>query len=312
MRQMLMKERLTDEQRKVINTLLELRSINKDLKTYAEIAVSPDGCVHPGFLPAGKDSDSFGKGIAGTGRPTASNPNIQNQPQSARRMYIPHDPSLVLLEADFSQLEARILAELAGDDVLRSSIRDGLHDVNARALGVDKTRAKNGFYGWAYGAGARTLHKTFISRGFDVPEADCRKLLDGFDRRFIQSSQFMDGVAREAATSYYLTNAFGRRRYFLGGSIQAPAARDFLPQSNAADIGWSVLKPLSDCMREIGGGLLAWIHDSALVEVPRGKEHIAADAIRDIMQRPWPELNGLSIPVEIKRGDNWGEMQRLQ
>ena len=305
---LLMSEQLDDKQQRVLNTLLDLRGIQKELKTYAEIGISGDGCVHPGFLPAGKDTDSFGKGIAGTGRPTSSNPNIQNQPQSARLMYISHRNDMVLLEGDFSQIEARIIAQLADDDVLRAAINEGLHESNQRALGVDKTRAKNGFYGWAYGAGKRTLSRTFIGRGYKISERECGELLNGFNERFKSTAAWRERVAAEVSNRYYLSNVFGRRRYFMGGSRDVPKGLDYHPQSDAADIMWTVLRQLEDRLRGVDAFLLATVHDSILIEVRADLLDSAATIMREVMQQPWIELGGMYIPVDFKTGDNWGSM----
>ena len=310
-RKMLLYERLNERQTSVLTTLLELRGIEKDLRTYAAVELSADGCIHPSFLPAGKDEDAFGRGIAGTGRITSSNPNSQNMTPDAKKMYIPHDPSLILLEGDWSQIEARIIAKLSGDTVLEEAIKAGLHNTNAAAMGIDKTRAKNGFYGWAYGAGKRTLHNTFVGKGFNVSEAECGAMLAGFNRRFRQAALWRERVASDCSTHYYLTNAFGRRRYFLGGSRDVPAALDFHPQSCAADIMWTVLRPLAEQLRSVGGKLLASVHDSVLIECPRGAVRDAVGVMRDVMEQPWPELDGLSVPVEFKTGERWGEMTPL-
>ena len=303
---------LDSRQREVVSILLDLRGVVKELRTYAEVELGGDGRIHPGFLPAGKDTDSFGKGIAGTGRIIASGPNIQNQPQSARHMYVASSPDMILIEADFSQIEARIIAQLSGDDELRRAIDEGLHDSNMRVLGVDKTRAKNGFYGWAYGAGKRTLKNTFISRGFDVPESECEALLRGFDRRFARAAAWRRRVASELSTRYYLTNAFGRRRYFLGGSRDTPAGLDFHPQSCAADITWPVLRELEMGLRRVDANVLAIVHDSFPSECPRSAIRECAGIIREIMEQPWPELGGLIVPVEIKTGNDWGSMMKME
>lgn len=310
-KRMLLFEKLSDWQRMTLETLLELRGIQTELRTYAEVELGGDGCVHPGFLPAGKDTDSFGKGIAGTGRITSSGPNIQNQPARARRMYVPHDDSMVLVAADYSQIEARIIAQLAGDEELKNAISMGLHKANAAAMGIDETRAKNGFYGWAYGAGKRTLHNTFIAKGFNVPESECGAMLSGFDRRFARTAAWRRRIAAEVSTRYYLTNVFQRRRYFLGGGRDTPAALDFHPQSDAADIMWTVLRPLADELRGIGTKLLATVHDEVLAESPRGAVAETARIMKQHMEQPWPELGGLSVPVKIKVGENWEAMQPL-
>lgn len=310
-RRMLLYESLNDRQRQTLTVLLELRGVEKELQTYAEVELSSDGCVHPGFLPAGKDDDSFGKGIAGTGRIIANRPNIQNQPKRARRMYIPHDPTMVLVARDYSQIEARIIAHLSGDQELWNAIKTGLHDANATAMGIDKTRAKNGFYGWAYGAGKRTLHNTFVGRGYAISEGECGAMLAGFDRRFNRAAAWRRRIAAETASRYYLTNAFGRRRYFMGGGRDTPAALDFHPQSAAADIMWTILRPIADELRSIGARILAPVHDEVLIEVSREKAALADEIMREIMEQPWRELDGLKVPTEGEVGENWGEMEAI-
>lgn len=311
-RKMLLYENLNTHQRDVLECLLQLRSIEKDLKTYAAVRMSEDGCIHPGFLPAGKDTDSFGKGIAGTGRITSSGPNIQNQTPEAKLMYIAHDPSLVLVERDYSQIEARIIAELSGDQVLKDAIAEGLHTANMRFMGVDKTRAKNGFYGWAYGMGARTMHNTFVGKGFNVSESECSAMLRAINRRYHVAAAWRERIAAEVSTSYHLANPFGRRRYFLGGGRDVPAGLDFLPQSCAADIMWTVLRPLADVLRGLGARVLATVHDSILIECPRGDAARASALMAEVMEQPWAELGGLVVPTEAKIGERWGDMKPME
>jgi uracil-DNA glycosylase family 4 len=314
---LLLYEKVTEQQRETLEALKALRLIEKDLKTYAQVEMSLDGCVHPGYLPAGKDSDAFGKGIAGTGRIISAGPNMQNQNKRARRMFIPHDPSMILVARDWSQLEARIVAKLSGDKVLQEAINAGLHKANSAALGVDSTRAKNGFYGWMYGVGKRTLSNTFIAKGYPISESECAAILAGLGRRYRDASAWRDAVAAEMQARHYLANAFGRRRYFLGSSGEdfgsefgsdIPAALDFHPQSDAADMFWSVLRPVRDRLREIDARLLVPMHDELVAECPRGKVKEAQLILKEEMERPFPELDGLSVPTEGEIGENWGEM----
>ena len=294
----------------ILTLLLDLRENQKLRSVYAEHPISDDGCVHPSYLPGAKDVDQHGKGMAGTGRITAKDPNIQNQPPEARLLFIPHSPDLILVEADFDAIEARIMAALAQDEELDNAIDEGLHTSNMRVLGVDKTRAKNGFYGWLYGAGERTLAKVFVGKGYDISIRECRALLDGFNARFKKTSQYRQIILSQVAAQYYLTNSFGRRRYFYGGKSAAPAALDFLPQSNAADIAWNTLKPLDTFLSSRGGALLATIHDSVLVECPREQCGDTVKGIREIMEREFPQIApSFRVPIKVKIGSNWGEME---
>lgn len=300
----------SEQHRPLLETLLEYRTSSKLLRTYAEVPVDDDGCVHPSWLPAGKDDDSFGKGLAGTWRITSHGPNFQNQPPQSRKLFVP-PPGWVFIEADWSQIEARIIQALSGDKNLGDAIRDGLHTTNMRILGLDKTRAKNAFYGWSYGAGKRTLHRTFLAHGFSVPESECAALLRRFEVAYPAVAAWRRAVGEEVAATYSLRNPFGLRRQFFRGSDDTPAALDYLPQSTAAGCMWSVVRPLSDDLKGLGGHIYALVHDSILIGVPESAATEAARLLRAHMERPFDCVAPrFWVPVEMKSGTkSWGELE---
>lgn len=319
-----------------IRLLLDLRRVSKLRGTYAENPLGDDGCVHPSYLPASKDSEEFGKGMAGTGRITSRDPNIQNQPPSARALYVPHNPAAILVEADYSQIELRIAAALANDSSLETALKGDVHATTQAALGCDRTRAKNITYGTLYGAGPRKLSRLLLSHGVVASERECRALQDGFARLYPDLWAWRQSVVQRVAKDYYLANPFGRRRYFYRGAGDAPAAIGFLPQSTAADILWSILTSLEHAVEKAGGALLTVVHDSVLMELPRAREDVAGlhpdsqvpaevgavvpgsggsgdlASIRAIMEQPWPSIApGFHVPVKVKVGPNWGSMSAL-
>lgn len=295
-------------QRPIIDMLLRLRDVNKQLKTYAEVDIAGDGRVHPQWMPDARDGEGIGKGLAGTGRITSRDPNFQNIPKSARRLYVAAEGN-VLIEADWNQIEARIIAALSGDVALAKALMVGLHATNMQALGVDKTRAKNFFYGWSYGAGARTLRKTFLAHGFDISEAECKEKLKLLERTYPQVTQWRQDVIRRVGDTRRLVNPFARRRFFHRGSGDAPAALDFLPQSTAADCMWAIVRPAADSLQGVGARLRGLIHDSVLVECPRSELAQGARCLAGIMEREFAEVApGFHVPVEVKVGTNWGDM----
>lgn len=296
------------EHSELFTVLLDIRDASKLAGTYAEQAIGPDGRVHPQYLPAAKDVDAYGKGMAGTGRITAKNPNIQNQPAAARCLFIP-DNNMVLVEADYSQIEARVMAALAADNVLEEACKNGLHEANMRHLGVDKTRAKNAFYGWMYGAGPKTLKQTFKRHGFDVSYAECVAMLAAFDRTYAATFVYRQEIARRVNTECMLVNPFKRRRFFHNKNV--PAGLDFMPQSTAADIMWSVLGPL-DVAIFMHGDILACVHDSILVQVHKDHVEEGIKVLRGQMERQFDNIcPGFRVPVKVKVGDNWGAMHEL-
>ena len=281
----------------------------KDMETYALVGVGGDGRVHPSFVPAYKDDDGLGKGLAGTWRITAKEPNLQNQPPAARRMYCP-SPGMCFVGADYSQLEARILAALSGDTVLLSDCDAGIHDRNATRLGVDKVRAKNGFYGWGYLAGPRTLQATFAGRGFKVSQKECEQLLSGFDSAYSVAAAFRHSALAIAKAQRYVQNPFGLRRYFPHQTFPAPSAMSTLIQSTGAIMVWKIIPALRRAMESLGGKLLLTVHDDFLAEVPLEHRDEGLLAMKDIMEQRFPEVApDFWVPAQPKTSpSSWGEM----
>lgn len=300
------------DKKPLLELLLETRGVYKDLSTYAKIRESSDGRVHPNFVPAFKDEDGLGKGLAGTWRVTAKEPNLQNQPPAARLMYVPSE-GMVFVGADYSQLEARILAAASGDERLMEDCVRGIHDANAKRLGVDKTRAKNGFYGWSYLAGARTLYNTFLAKGYKVPLKECEALLEGFNRAYDKAAAFRRQIIAGVEAKRYVENPFGLRRYFPQLQVPAPAAVSTWVQSSGAIMMWRIIPQLDEALRSLGGSLLVSVHDDVLCEVPAEKKNDGLQAIKEIMEQEFNEIApGFRAPVGLKWSpDSWGAMEAV-
>lgn len=307
----------------VLGALLNVRRFGKDLKTYADITPGEDGNVHPDYLPANKDEERkdaagviVGKGLAGTWRPTAKRPNIQNQPERARRMY-QAPPGMLWYEWDYNQIEARIIASAAEDDELQRAISRGLHQTNMQLLGVDKVRAKNAFYGWSYGAGWKTLRGTFKQHGFDVSAAACKEMLQTFNARYFRTAQWRERQMSIARAQGWVSNPFGLRRYFPGLALerdreegtQATAASNFLPQSTAAMILWHILVPFEQAVLKAGGHPLTTVHDSLSAALPPDTDTTEIEAV---LTQEWPQIApGFRVPVSRKVGLNWGTLTEV-
>jgi DNA polymerase I-like protein with 3'-5' exonuclease and polymerase domains len=137
--------------RRALESLRDIRASGRNLGTYAAVEASPDGRVHPRYVTADKDESGAtfsqkGHG-AGTGRIQARDPNIMNQPVEARRLYVPTSPGWAFAYVDWASAEARVEAALSEDDKLMEALGDDLHEVIRASLNIDRTRAKNIFYG---------------------------------------------------------------------------------------------------------------------------------------------------------------------
>lgn len=298
-----------------VRTLRELREVSKLRSTYADVQFDPEQRIHPNYLPSTKDTidDVKRKGLAASGRLASSEPNIQNQPQVARRIYVP-EPGFAFLEADWSQLELRIAAALSGDSALASDLESDVFQRFQDRIGCDRTRAKNVIYGTIYGAGPRTLSVLLKRKGAPTPEAECRRLQNLLAQQYPKLWAWRRRTVALGVDQKWIANPFGRRRYFYMGQKQAPEMIDFLPQSTGADMLWTVLRPLHDLARSVGGYLVCTVHDSILLEVPSAALNEAAIGVRALMEQEWPQISpGFRVPCAIKTSTtNWGAMNAYE
>lgn len=301
--------RLHPDHTDAINALLEFKKCQKLLSTYATIAISEDGCIHPSYLPSQSAELS---GYTSTGRIASTDPNIQNQTPESKRLFIPHDPGMMFLEFDFSQIELRIAAALSNDAALITALKGDVHATTMALVGCDRVRAKNLIYGSLYGAGPRKLATILKTRGVPTTASECAALQRALASAYPGLWAWRTAVATEGLANKFLVNSFGRRRYFFSSENSIPEMYDFLPQSNAADILWSTLIPLNNIANTLGGNFLTTTHDSGLFEFEESKIPQAASKIREVCEQEWPQIApGFKVPVNFKCGTNWGEMKEL-
>lgn len=286
----------------IIPLLLSLRKLNKLSSTYftppEEASV---GRVHSEYLLHGTS----------TGRLASRGPNLQNVPKGpARSIYIPED-GMMFTQADYSQIEMRIMAVLAGEQSLLDAFDAGLdiHTVTASKVyhvnqsevtDKQRFRAKMIVYGLSYGRGARSMareHKTSISVQ--------QHFIDEYFSQYPHIKLWRQDIVGEASKNGYLVNSYGRRRYFFGpGTI--PKVYNFLPQSIAADV---LLESLVRLHQELPKNtrMVLTVHDSVLVEHPPEMEKRVAECLRDVMEKSIDVLDNYVVPIDITSGKTWEE-----
>ena len=279
--------------------------------------------AHPTFAPGGKDDDEGGKRFAttaATGRIIARGGNyfgsktapLQQAPKLVRSMYTA-DPGMVLVSGDWDSQELRILAARSRDAKLIEQIRRmdatgrSFHQENAELLHIDKTRAKNGFYGWAYGAGWKTLLETFHKAGFtQITAQDTKGMIQGFKELYTGVSAYHARLLEQALEFGYIEDGFGQRRYFYDPRGNIPELVNFEIQSGGSGMEWVVAPALHELAEKHGGNLLLLIHDENLAQVPEQRADAFAAPFRAIMEQEFPQIApGWSCPVKIKVGRNW-------
>lgn len=193
----------------VISKIMEHRELSKLLNTYIEALprlVAEDGRIHT----------SFNQHITSTGRLSSSKPNLQNIPirtelgQEIRRAFIA-DEGYALLSADYSQIELRVIAELAKDKAMLDAFKAGrdIHTETSKKLGIDRRMAKIVNFSIIYGTSAFGL-----AQALEIDQHEAKKLIDEYFTAFPAVSQYMTSIIAEAKQSGFVETLLGRRRYF--------------------------------------------------------------------------------------------------
>ena len=304
----------------IIDAILDYRGLRKLLGTYIEPFadyVSPiDGRVHT----------TFNQALTSTGRLSSSNPNLQNIPvrtqqgREFRRAFVPDNPSdSVMMSADYSQIELRVMAHLSGDAHLCSAFREG-RDVHAatasKIFGVpeeevtsDQRRvAKTANFGIMYG-----ISSFGLAQRLKCPRSEAKALIDGYFENFPAVRDYINGTLESARRTQFTETVFGRRRYIPdinshNGNLRSFAERNAVNapiQGTAADIIKIAMIRVAACLRESGlkARMVLQIHDELLLEVPDAE----ISAVKEILVREMENVVKLNVPltVECNYGKNW-------
>ncbi len=303
--------------------ILEWRAVQKLKSTYIDALPQ---LVHP---ETGRVHTSFNQAVAATGRLSSSDPNLQNIPirtdlgRQIRGAFVA-DPGHVLISADYSQIELRVLAHLSSDAALIEAFKTGqdVHDQTAtRIFGPDselgkhelRRRAKIVNYALLYGKTAFTLAKDI-----GVSQPDAQAFIDAYFAGFPGVRRFIDTTVAQARESGVVTTMFGRRRLVpeltsRNGQIRAAAERVTvnLPiQGTAADILKKAMIDLHGVLgeRAAAGGsgrMILTVHDELLFEVRTGE----ADEVAALARERMEHAVSLAVPVivDVGIGASWRE-----
>jgi len=321
-----------------LKVLLDLRAVQKLIGTYAkQLSIADDGCVHPRYLPATKDQGDFG---AASGRLAARDPNIQNQPHVARYMYVPHVRGRVIWTRDYSQIEARIVAQRYSEQWLIDGFAtEGFDQHQAmaerlaqalRGLGLsyaelceargmdERSFGKKIVHGTNYGMGVNLL-----AEHLGTSRKAAGQILAALDKAAPALSLGRMKDAEFAADKGYIVNEFKRRRHFPGfiepkakQKHVRNAAVNFPPQADVADIMTYIIVVLEDQLTDIFSDkamLLAQVHDEFVGECEVGQVHDVDSFTKSIMERTFDEIApGWSCPTTFTVGPNWAACKDIE
>ena len=308
----------------MIDKLLEWRVYTKLRSTYVEALpnlIAADGRLHTTFHQA----------VASTGRLSSSDPNLQNIPirtelgRRIRRAFVAADPAKVLLAADYSQIELRILAHVSGDEHLKDAFARGadIHrETAARVLHKDpadithgeRSMAKMVNFGLAYG-----MSDFGLASRANIPRAEAQEFINSYFAAYSGISYYMMAIKETAKAQGWVETLLGRKRQIPELRASNPALRGAgermainMPiQGTAADIQKIAMIRVDQGLRTSGlpARLLLSVHDELLLELPRGEVNAVAALVRETMEGALP----LTVPlvVDVKVGDDWESMTPL-
>ncbi|MGI8826090.1 MAG: DNA polymerase I [Chloroflexota bacterium] len=309
----------------IVDDILEYRQLIKLKNTYVDALPA---LINP---RTGRVHTDFNQTVAATGRLSSSNPNLQNIPvrgdlgRQIRRSFVPSKAGNLLLAADYSQIELRVLASMSGDDrLLRAFLtNEDIHRATASAVfGVhidnvtaDQRRiAKVVNFGIVYGIGeARLAYETGISR------REAGEFIANYNQTYAGVKAFMDSVRLSAYEDGYVTTLLGRRRYVPEihsanpGLRQAAerAAINMPVQGTAADIIKIAMIRIHKSLVEDwpDARMVLQVHDELVFDVPENDLEPVAQLVRRTMGHAM-ELQ-VPLEVEMKQGKDWYEMEAL-
>ena len=302
----------------IIDRILEYRQVSKLKSTYGEgllKVADENGIIH----------SSFNQTVTATGRLSSSEPNLQNIPirtplgRKLRKFFIPSSENYILIDADYSQIELRLLAAISGDTNMVNAFLSGedIHTVTAsQVFGVPieavtpelRKRAKAVNFGIVYGIGGFSLGADI---GVSKYEAD--NYIKSYYDKYPLVKEYLDAVIEEAKRDGYVTTVFGRRRYIpeLSSpkkSLQAFGARVAMNspiQGAAADIIKIAMIKVNSALKESGidARLILQVHDELILEAHR--DH--AEEAKVILKREMENAVSLAVPMiaETGSGENW-------
>ncbi len=304
----------------IVSDILDYRQVTKLKSTYADgllKVADAGGRVHTTFKQTG----------TATGRLSSTEPNLQNIPvrtelgKELRRFFLPESADYVIIDADYSQIELRLLAHVSGDETMIEGFLHGadIHtSTAAKVFGVSvddvtpdmRKKAKAVNFGIMYGIGAFSL-----SDDIGVSVAEAKDYINQYLAGFAKVDDYLKNTIAEAYEKGYVTTLFGRRRYIpeLSGKNKMQqkfgerVAMNSPIQGTAADLIKLAMIRVHKRLQEenLDARLILQVHDELLVEAHRD----CAERAEKILQEEMEQVATLAVPltVEVHTGENWFE-----
>ncbi|MEG0321442.1 MAG: DNA polymerase I, partial [Oscillospiraceae bacterium] len=311
-------EKLRDKD-PIIGSILEYRQLSKLKSTYVDgldKVIGPDGRIHT----------SFQNTVTATGRLSSTEPNLQNIPVRSevgaelRYMFVA-PPGKVLVDADYSQIELRLLAHIADDPVMQNAFRTGedIHRVTAsQVLGIppeevtprQRSSAKAVNFGIVYG-----ISEFSLSEDIGVSRKEAKEYIETYLEKYSGVRMYMADVVEQAKQDGYVATLYGRRRWlpelkssnFNLRSFGERVALNMPIQGTAADLMKRAMLRVDARLKaeKLEARLVLQVHDELIVECPEGE----AETVKALLAEEMEGVAAFSVPLtaEAKSGKTWGD-----
>ena len=302
----------------IISDILDFRQYGKLKSTYADgLAACAD--------ENGKVHTSFRQALTTTGRLSSTEPNLQNIPiktelgREFRKFFVAKNDDYVLIDADYSQIELRLLAAISGDEAMTEAFLSGydihaatamkIFGVSAENVTIDlRKRAKAVNFGIVYGMGDFSL-----ATDLKISRADAKTYIEGYLGAYPKVSEYLKNVVADAKRDGYVSTLFGRRRYIpelastkkMEQAFGERVAMNSPIQGTAADIIKLAMVNIDRKLKEKGydARLILQVHDELIIEAHQD----IAEEVRALLKSEMENAARLSVPltVEISVGKTW-------
>lgn len=310
-------------QNKIVEDILAFRELTKLKSTYVdalpEMINKKTGRVHT----------SYAQAVAVTGRLSSNNPNLQNIPvrtergREIRKAFIPRNDGHVLLSADYSQIELRIVASISGDPAMCDAFKLGkdIHTATAaKVYGVDEKdvtkemryKAKSVNFGIIYGQGAFGL-----ADNLGISRTEAKTIIDNYKKQFANIQKYMDDTINFAREHGYVQTLMGRKRWLrdinsANFTVRGFAERNAINspiQGTAADMIKLAMVKLHEAFKKnkVKSKMILQVHDELVFDAVKEEVDMLKPIILDCMRSALPLPNDVPVEAEVGGGVNWLE-----
>ncbi len=310
-------------QHKIADDILSFRELTKLRNTYVDTLPN---IVNP---RSGRVHTSFNQTIAVTGRLSSTNPNLQNIPvrtekgREIRKAFIPRDHNHVLLSADYSQIELRIVAAISGDKNMCDAFKNGM-DIHtataAKVFGVDASqvtkdqryKAKSVNFGIIYGQGAFGL-----ANNLNISRTEAKEIIDNYKKEFSGIDSYMQNAVQFAQKNGYAATVLGRKNWLRDINSSNAVVRGYAErnainspiQGTAADMIKLAMISIDRAFKEkeLRSKMILQVHDELVFDVVKEELDLVKKIVLDKMESAMSLPNDVPVIAEAGTGTNWLE-----